>query len=203
MPDRFYLCPVIGSGASVADAFRPACAPALAGLVWSMVDARPNPTLGAGNLFVRAAVTDAQHAAILATVGVVGLPFEDAGGGVIPLTGTLAQVSAANRSLLQTRLEAAHVPVSDFIATDRIVGVVLRMVRRFLLRQVLAADDWTEGLDTLVSAVAAAKRQRINAALTSLGIDTSGIQGSDTIRTALRIVTSQLVDTTRAAGDLG
>jgi hypothetical protein len=195
--ERPYLCTLTGTGTAT-DPWYPVGFQPGAAAAWRAIDARPNPSLGAGKFLVLCDTTPAHHTTLLATAGVTYLPFDDASGTPVAFGSPLSAVSAANRSALVTRLEAEHVPASDFIATDNKVAVFRRIVRRFLLRQRLGADDWSELLDSTVSAMNATKRQRINTALQGWGIDTSAIQGTDTIRTALRLVTSQLVDAVRS-----
>lgn len=154
-----------------------------------------------GTGLVIANVSVAEHTSILALPGVTYLPFETAGGALVPADGTMADVSAANRTLLTTRFEAQHIPTHDVGGSDTVRAVVIRAIRRMVLRQILGADDWTELLDSLVSAIPAQKRANINAKLTAAGYDTSGIQGSDTVREAIRKIAVQLVRLSRTGND--
>lgn len=169
-----------------------AVVPGPSGQRYRAVDLRPDPALLAGEWLVECDPTPAEHAAILATAGVTYLPFEDATGTTVTAL-TLGDVSPANRATLNTIADARHIPAGDFTLADSCRRVVRRFIRRALLRQVLGANDWTEVLTSLVSAMSAPKRNAINATLTALGFDTSVVNGSDTIRQAMRKLVSQRV----------
>ena len=193
MATRYYLCTVSGIG-TINDPFRPRLADLLAGGNWSGIDGRADSTVAAGRMLAWADVDDATHATVNADPGITYCPFEDAAGNVLGLDDTLAQITAAKRTQIANFLEAQHIPTDDLTGTDTIRTLLKRVVKRWVgLRQLFGADDWTEGLDTLVSAVPAAKRNRINNRLTALGFDTSVIQGTDTIRQALKKLMAQAV----------
>jgi hypothetical protein len=166
----------------------------LALTAWSAAD-------GGAVMFVIADVTLAQHTTLLADAAVTYLPFEDAVGALVGFGGTLAEVSAANRTLIQTELEARHIPLDGLTGSHTVRDVAIRIIRRFLCRSFLGPDDWTEALDTLVSAIPAVKRQAIATKLQSAGYDTSTIQGSDTVREAIRKVVVQTVRLSRTGSD--
>lgn len=190
MPIRSYFIQITGTD--------PAHPAVIASSAWS---GHSLPGAGSKGLIL-ADVTPAQHATLVAdTTNVVYLPLEDAGGGLVGPNGTFGDMSAANRSALKTRLEAQGVPTQDFALGDTIKRALMRAKRRFLLRYQLGADDFTEPLDTLVSAVPAAKRARIATKLTAWGYDPSVIVGADAIREALRKLVEQEIRALRTGDE--
>jgi len=181
MPVRYYLADRIGTG-TLADPRRPRIA---SGVNYG------GANIGAGKVWVEADVSPAQHTAMLAVAGVIYLPFEDAGGAIVPLDSPLSNVSSANRTLIRDRCAAAHIPDDGITLASPCRAVVRRILLRLILRQVLGPDDLTEGLDTLVSAIPLAKRQAIRAKLVAHGIDFDGVLGTDTIREAIRKIVVQ------------
>lgn len=168
--------------------------PVLHGLVptvrWSAVDGRANPTLAAGKMLVRADVTQAQHNTLVADARITFLPFLRADGTDVPLSAPLSDVSLANRNTLTSIADSFNVPIQG-LGGGTVGQALRRFMRRFLIRQILRANDFTEGLDTLVSAIPLAKRQAIASALQARGFDTSVIVGSDTVREAIRKLLEQ------------
>ena len=179
---RGYFTTCLGAG-TPADPFRGRVT--LAGAI--TVDARASSTVQAGEMFVVVNVTPAEHTTLLGTAGVTYLNLEDLAGTPVPPAGTLGDVSAANRTAARTMLDARHIPYDDLTAQDTVRMLWRRIAMRCVVRQILGANDYTEGLDTLVSAIPAAKRQAIRAALEARGfnVDGAGILGTDTVRQAL------------------
>lgn len=180
-----YVSTLSGDSASPVTAHRPALTGITPGVAWGGCDGRAGTA--SGRMLVIADVTTAQHALLLADIRITYLPF--AGVGDVPLelgTATLGDMSAANRTLLRSRLAAWHVSTDELTLATPIREVLRRIRRRLLLRQVLGPDDYTEGLDTLVSALSPARRQAIRTRLDARGLDVSGVLGTDTIREALR-----------------
>jgi hypothetical protein len=192
MSVRYYLSAVIGDGLSPATAFRPALTDSAPGVSWGVTDGRADAaTTAPGVMLVIADVSAAQHTALVADARITYLPFEDALGNLLTLADAIGSVSAANRTLCQNALEAQNVPMQGLTLSNTLADLVRRCVRRFLLRQLLTSDDFTQGLDTLVSAMPATQRQHIAAKLQAYGFDTSVIAGTDTIREALRKLAAQ------------
>ncbi len=188
MAIRRYLTPLIGTG-TPGDTLRPALAGIASG--WRASDGRADATAPAGTMLVEADLTAAEHTAVLALAGVTYLPLDAAGSVPVGLDEPLSTMTAANRTALANRLEAIDVPLGWATGTTTPREVLRFAMRRLLLRQHLRADDWNEGLDTLVSAVPVMKRQRIAATLEAIGVDTSVIAGTDTLRSVLRKVAQQ------------
>jgi hypothetical protein len=184
---RFYLSDFVDRGPPLG--FCPAVS--LVARNWAIVDGRVNPVLAAGRCMVEADVTPAQHTSIIADARNTYLPFEDATGRVLLPGEPLSAISAANRTLIRSRMEAQHVPDDGIQGTDTVRSLVRRIARRFLLRQLLGADDLTEGLDTLISAIPALRRQAIRTNLLAGGVDFDTVVGTDTIRQAIRKLVQQ------------
>lgn len=158
--------------------------------VW-FVDGRPNQALLAGQAFVVVDVSNAEHGTLIANAGVTYLPFEATGSVPLELDAQLSQVTLANRTTIRNHLATRHIPDDGIQLTDSLRETLRRVARRFLLRTILGPDDFTEGLDTLVSAVPVVRRQAIRTRLVAMGIDFDGILGSDTIRIAIRKIVTQ------------
>lgn len=186
MSIRYYISDVIGAGVP-GNGYRPKLSQLVPGVHYSFVDGRTDLASTNGKMFVWADVTVPEHATIVADSGITYIPLEDSGGNVLELTNTVSQISAANRTTIETILEGLHIPTDDFVGGDLCRKVVKRIALRFLVRQLLrAALDFTEGLDSLVSSIPAGRRSNINTRLVEVGFDTSLIFGTDTIRQAIR-----------------
>lgn len=180
---RFYLsdvatAPFLG--------FYPVLHSIVPGVRWSACDGRPSSSATLGKMLVMADVTNVQHAALLADARITYFPFERADGSVVGRTELIGEVSLANRTALRAIADAHHVPLQGITLQHTVNEALGLFRRRYLIRQILRANDFSEGLDTLVSAVPLAKRQAIAAALQAQGFDTSVIVGSDTVREAIR-----------------
>jgi hypothetical protein len=195
---RPYLSQVAPPGGAVPTLYHPVLldiAPAVKDRGWGGVDGRTAHNLsGAGTAFLGIYdVIATEHTALLADTRITYLPTERADLSVVQGNELWTDITLANRTAIITALETAHIPLPATIPPAATVGDVYRWIKRRLLlrRYVLKADDWTEGLATLVSAMVAAKRTRLNAALTAAGFDTSVVLGSDTIRAAIRKLVAQ------------
>lgn len=184
---RYYLCTTTGNAIS---GFRPVGV--ANNYSWTITDGRVDPTAGVGKLLVRADVTPAQHTTLVGTVGVTYIPIEDLAGNPIDVGLTLGDIPATKRNNIKTILEAENIPTQGFQLSDNIDESMQKVAgRRFLMRQILGVDDWVEVLDSLVSAIAPARRQTIANKLQARGYDTSEIVGSDTVREAIRKLIAQ------------
>lgn len=197
MPLRLYFVTISGTG-TAADAFRPV---ARLGVQRDACDARANPGTASGEMALVLNTDATEHASMLATVGVTYPPFEDALGVALLPGQATGDVSAANRTTITTQFDARHIPIQDLVGSDPIRKAWRRAFVRFLCRQLLGPDDWTEGFDTLVSAIPVAKRTAIRDKLTAAGYDMSTIAGSDTIREAIRKVCAQQIRMSRTGSD--
>jgi hypothetical protein len=189
MAIRYYLVPKIGSGIALTDPFRPKYVDAIAGR-WQAMDYGREPVM-----LLRADVTPVEHAILAAASDAVAAPDD------------LSQTVGGALSTVQARLEFVNIP-GDWVTAGMTFRAVLRWVARlFLLAQRLNGQanerlfEALEHLDTLVSQVPAARRQRWATAATSLGLDPSGITGSMTLRQALKLLGDQIEITIRFAGE--
>jgi len=191
MARRYYLCGVSGDGL-IDTPFEPSVLGALTPEAnWQRVDCRADVTSPAGEMLVWADLDDTQHEIIDALSGVIYVPFENSSGDVLTINHSIGDISAANRSAIQTALENRHVPMQGLQLSDSIAVVLRRFISRCRIRQYLVANDYTELLDNAVSSINSTKRQNIATRLTNLGFDLSGITGSTTIREALRLLIIQ------------
>lgn len=193
MAERFYLADNIGTG-TIGDPWRPAVADVV-GLVWrTLAELRAIDASGGRIAVWCPDISDADHAALAADSRVTVVPFENAQDEALNVrTATIGDVPAAKRTQIATRLDAAGIPTADLTLSDRLLKVLARVVRRSLLRRILGTDDFTEGLDTLVSAIAAGRRATIAGILAARGFDTSVIIGTDTVRQALQKLLAQQI----------
>lgn len=196
MAIRAYFVQVVPpSGTSpITNSYRPADMLVIPGLRSELsIDGRSVMTgSGAGQEFFRLLdVTPAQHALLVADARITYLPTETAGGLLVGLAEPLSAISAANRTLVRQALEARHIPDDGLSASDPLRALYLRIARRLLVRDILRTDDLSEGLDTLVSAIPVARRQAIRAKLVAQELDFDTVQGSDTVREAIRKVVTQ------------
>jgi hypothetical protein len=148
--------------------------------VWSAMDYGLEPVM-----LVRADVTNAQHNAITANADADAFPTN------------LENTLGANVGTVETQLEAKGIP-GDWVTAGMTFRAVLRWVARlFCIAQRLNGraglrllSDQT--LSSTVGDLPIAKRQALNEAAQSLGLDTSSITLAMTIRQALKILGNQI-----------
>ena len=202
MPLRAYFSQVVApqAGTMIQNSYRPALMVVVPGLSWRGVDGRSSPTGSGTNqeMFCLADVTPAQHSLLVADPRIAYLPIENAGV-LVPFSDPISGISPANRTTIRALLEARHIPDDGLQLSDPINRTLRRIALRFVLRDILRADDLTEGLDTLISALPAVRRQAIRAKLVARGIEFDGVVGSDTIRQAIVKIVSQNPDVFRVA----
>lgn len=196
MPLRIYICDIIhdplggvlGLGQS-----RAAIEDVLPGVTYSVIeDMRTVVPSSVGKLLVRTDyISDVDHAVAKADARIVALPFEDASGASIGLEGFLGDIPLVKRTVLIDALENHHVPVGDALATWSVRKVLNRMVRRLRLRRKLGGDDLSEGLDTLLSAISAARRTTIRDKLIAQGFNTVGLVSTLSVRQAIFYLVEQ------------
>lgn len=183
MAVRYYVSDIVGSG-TAADPFHPALKDVVS-VNWSGCDLRADDSSAGGKMLVWCDTTTVQHTLLTADVRITYLPFEDLIGMVLGIASTLGDVSAANRTLIASRLGALSIPMQDLLTTDLLKKVIARIVRRVRIRRALDLEDFTEGLDTLVSDIPSERLAAIAARLQVRGYDSSVVIGTDTIRQAL------------------
>ena len=184
MAIRFYLVPKAGDGLTHDTRFRPQyIADVIAG-PWQAMDYGQEPWM-----LVAAEVTPAEHSTIAANPEVVAAPTN------------LDATVGAQLATVQAKLEAANLP-SEWVTAGMSFRTVLKWtIRLILLMQRfdgfgaavgrLFADGRT--LDSTVSQVPVAIRQRLLAAAGRWDLDTSAITGATTLRAALRMLVLQMV----------
>jgi hypothetical protein len=188
---RFYLVPKIGVG-TVPDPFRAKYVrPDELGAGWNIVGRYVSMDYGFENAFlVKADVTPSEHTTLSAQTDVLAVPAD---------LDTL--VSGAALPTVQSKLEALNLPAS-WVTTSHTYRQVMRTVRRvitFMQRYqgLFPADRvFAAGitLDTRLNQMTAAQRSRLQDVAVSLGLDTSGVTNTLTIRQALRVMADQLPD---------
>jgi hypothetical protein len=185
---RCYLSSVIGDG-SEDNPFSPAVAEHI--LNWQAVDGRGNPLSATGVMLVECDPTGAEHSAILADPRCVHLPFEDAVGNPLPLTARLDEVQPVKLRAIKARLEENHVPTLDLLGNNSVADALRTVIQRFMIRQVLGVDDFTEGLELAVGGIPSSKLQRINKRLKEMGFDLSGVTPGNSVRATLQNLLAQ------------
>jgi hypothetical protein len=113
-----------------------------------------------------------------------------------------ATVSALALTTIQAKLEAANLP-AHWITTDMTYRQVLRGFRRVLTfmqrwQGLGFARLFASGvtLDTRLNQLTATQRQRLSAVADDLGLDSSGVTNTMTLRQVLKLIADQLPDIT-------
>lgn len=189
---RVYLSEIIGTG-TIDDPYRTAIADhILRSNSWADIDGRTDMTTANGEMFTFVFnPTQAEHDLIVADSRIKYLPLEDNAGQVLGLNDAVGDIKQNKRVTIKTELENRHIPFDDIQLTDTIRSALKRIIKRFLLRQILKDYDVSEHFDTLLSSIAVAKRQSIAQKLEALGFDTSGLIGSMTVKEALKALMAQ------------
>lgn len=136
-------------------------------------------------MLIIADVTNAEHTSIAANTDVVAAPLN------------INNTIGGNLATVQSKLEAVNIP-ADWITSGMTYKTVLRWVARlFLIMQRFHGKGFGRLLQSLtltdlVSDIPSQKRQNLNTAAQELGLDTSGITGSMTIRNALKNLGNQI-----------
>lgn len=177
MTQRIYHSAIVGTG-SLTDPFRPAISDVIAGF--------STASAPGGSFWVLADTDAPQHAATATIAGVNYLDFAEA-----PLTAALSSIPSAKLAAARTLLDSLLVPTDDLTGANTVRDVLRRLKHRGSLANVLGSDDFADSLDTLVSAIPPATRQRINIKLQARGLDTGGIGAQTTIRQALHLLVAQ------------
>jgi hypothetical protein len=176
---RYYIAPLIGTGASRDDARRPAYIADL-GVQWGGLDFGLEPFM-----LVVADVTPAQHATISGNSDVISLPQN------------IDNQIAASLTAVQTALESINVP-ADWVTSGMTYRQIMRLVSAmFLFTQrlhgVASLRIFTGGvtLSTRFNQLPAGVRQNLLDAANSMSFDTSSLSGTSTIRQILKTMADQ------------
>lgn len=181
MAIRFYIIPEIGTGLDGDDRRPKYVGPeATPHIDWNGMQ-YANEAI----YLVRANVSAAEHTSISGQADVLSAPenLQDTVGGAL-----------AN---LQSKLEAVNIP-ANWVTSGMTYATVIRWIAKlfWVLCRFQGMHFGTffesEDLDTLVSAIPAQKRSNLNLAAQSLGLNTGDIQGTDTLRVALKKLTDQV-----------
>lgn len=141
-------------------------------------------------------LTPAQHAAYIATAGVVYLPLEGPLG-FLSYNNAISDLSNANRNFIKNECEIRHIPM-HVLTLQHLIRRVFRFIEiRALVREILGPDDFVEGLDTTVGAIAAARRLIIRNKLEAVGISFAGVGLADLIRDVFILIGKQAVNILR------
>lgn len=177
MTVRVYLMPRVGTGDSPANGRRAKYSTLTAGQTRTL---RYGPELVC--LFV-ADTTETEHAAITANPDVRAFPEN-----------LDSLVTAGNRTAIVNALEAANVP-AQWVANGQTFRMVLRRLAGIfeLLKNVDARGFrfLQQALGNQISTLPANVRNAMQQAAEFLGLDTTGITGSTTLRAALTIIGAQ------------
>lgn len=190
MAVHVYLVPKIGDGLTPFSAFRPKYTdPDSVQAGWNISGRWQAMDYGPENAFLLIAdTTNAEHTALSSQVDVLAVPNFN------------SQVASLAVSTIQSKLESANLP-AEWVNNTLTYRQVIRRVRRIITfmqryfgihRESAFAGGLT--LDTRINQIPQARRQRLAATAQDLGLDTSGISGTTTIRQALRILADQLPD---------
>ena len=125
------------------------------------------------------------HTAIRADSEITLIPLWNDASEYLPLTATVSQINTASRQNMATFLENHRVP-TGWITGDMTIGRVIKYVVQILMIAQMLEDDYPElNLDTQVSAIPAAQRQRIVQWMNNHGIETQDIDLQWTVRQVL------------------
>ena len=165
---KLYVSKIILDGTT----FKPECALSMPGAKWSAVDGRGDSTALGGVMFVQAYPANDQHSVILSLPDTVHLDVSE------DLNDSLPK----NITDIKSYLEGLHIPMqgSESLTVRELAQTI---TRRFLIRQILGADDFTEDLTSNYSLIGQSKRNTINTKLNNLGLT---VPRSGTIRSFLK-----------------
>lgn len=142
----------------------------------------------------RVDATDAEHVLIQGDTKITLIPFIDNSGNYLASTDVVSSISAANRSLIEARLEARNIP-TDWIVGSTPIGQVLKFVIIWLNLShdgAIGPDFPSEfSLSQTVGNIPAARRNRIRNWMIARGIDTSDFALSMTIRQVMNRIVQQ------------
>ena len=179
---RFYVVPVIGTGADHTDGRRPKYFDTL-GAAWSAMDYGAEPVM-----LVRAEVTAAQDASLRANADVFALPVN------LDVNLTTTEVTS-----VRTVLEALNIPASNWVTTAVTWRQLLRTVAQMMqfLQRLNAVQGNTRlfggtiTLTTRWNQLNAAQQSALRQAASSMGFSTTALAGSSNFRAMLKAMADQ------------
>ena len=191
---RFYLSQFVDLGPNAEMGFSAEYTSVLATLQasrWKFIEGRRDYTSTTQWCLVWTDNTDAEHAILIADSRIKYIPWENDAGDVLPITAQLSEVNSTKLTNIKSFVEDHHVPTDGLTLTNTIAEAMTLIRHRFLLRQMLRGDDFSENLGLTVGDIPAGKRGRIIDKLTARGFDLSGITNGMTIRQALKTLVAQ------------
>ena len=179
---RFYVVPVIGTGADHTDGRRPKYFDTL-GAPWNAMDYGAEPVM-----LVFAEVIAAQDASLRANADVFALPVN------LDTTLTAAEVTSA-----RTALEALNIPASNWVTTAitwrQLVRTVAQMMQFFQRLNAVQGNTRLFGgtitLTTRWNQLNVAQQSALSQAASSMGFSTSVLAGSSNFRAMLKVMADQ------------
>lgn len=175
MSVRFYIVPKIGDGLSPTTTFRPKYVYDL-GVPWSAMDYGKETTM-----LVGVDADASQHTSLSANLDVTAIPV-----------GLDNNLTAGAVTQVQNALENLKIPgtwVSTAATYRQVIGTIARcclLMQRFDGLNTSTFFQSGITLDTRMNQMTQTQRDRLAAAASSLGLDTSFITASMTVRTVLR-----------------
>lgn len=189
MAKRFFFCAILGDGTEQ-NPYRTWFQ--ANGVPMQILDMRAYPQIEDGYMVAWGEISDANHALAIADPSVTYLRFESASGAYQPLTATLNNVSAANRTAIQNTFTAHGVPITGITLSWTIAQVLQLMRRRMALGLILEQYDFDDPA-MLISAMQPLRIKAIKRGLVNAGFDVSGIVGTMTQGEAIAVLASQPV----------
>jgi len=179
---RFYVVPVIGTGADHTDGRRPKHFDSL-GAPWNAMDYGAEPVM-----LVRAEVTAAQDATLTNNADVFALPVN------LDTTLTAAEVTSA-----RTVLEALNIPASNWVTTAvtwrQLLRTVAQMMQFFQRLNAVQGNTRLFGgtitLTTRWNQLNVAQQSALSQAASSMGFSTTALTGSSNFRAMLKVMADQ------------
>ena len=180
---RFYIVPVVGTGADHTDGRRPKYLDTLGVARWNAMDYGAEPVM-----LVFAEVTAAQDATLTANPDVFALPVN-----------LDANLTVAEAATVRTVLEALNIPASNWVTTSVTWRQLLRTVAQTMqfLQRLNAVQGkmrpfgGTVTLSTRWNQLSAAQQLALREAAFSMGFSTSAIVGSSNFRAMLKAMADQ------------
>lgn len=172
MAKHFYFCAFLGDGTEQNPYRTKFQTMGVQGLKY--LDMRAYPQIEDGYMVAWGDISDAEHLSAIADPSVTYLPFENSSGVHQPLSATLNNVSAANRTAIQSIFAAHGIPTTGITLSWTIAQVLQLMRRRMALGVLLEQYDFDDPA-ALISAMPPLRIKAIRRSLTNMGFDVSGI----------------------------
>lgn len=189
MAKRIYFCSLLGTGTD-ADAYRSWFQ--ANNIAMTQLDMRPYTVIEDGYIVAWGEISDANHVLAVADPSVTYLPFEDAGGNVLPFTATLSDIPAAKRKIITNAFTARGIPTTG-ITLSWTIGQALRLLRRRMHLGLLLSNLDFDAPDALLNTMPPLLLKAIKRWLQNHGFDVSGLVGTMTEAQAIDYLAAQPV----------